>query len=300
MNYKKIFRNKKVRLCLLGFLRFVPDKLMIKLQYRIKTGRSLNLVNPIRYTEKVQWYKLNYHHPLMPICSDKYTVRSYVEDKGYSRLLNELYAVYDDVNHIDFDKLPNSFAIKHTNGSGKNIFVTDKSVADLSQIKKEISDWLKKDSVNYGREWGYNDVKSQIVIEAIIPRDENNDLPDYKFFCFNGKVEFLYTMVDYVDDHDAGKCSFFDREFNKLPYARSEYKAIDRTIAKPSDFEEMLKVAEVLSKDFPHVRVDFYNVDGRIIFGELTFYNASGYTVFSPDEFDFIMGDKFRLPSVRL
>lgn len=298
MDYKKIFRNKNLRLYVLGLLRFVPDMLMIKIQYKIKTGRTLDLVNPTRYTEKVQWYKLNYRNKLMPICSDKYTVRSYVEERGLSNLLNDLYGVYYNVDDINFDELPNSFAIKHTNGSGKNIFVPDKSSADLLKIKKEIMSWLSQENINYGREWGYNNVKSRVIIEALLPRDSNNDLPDYKFFCFNGKVEYLYTMVDYVDDHDSGKCSFFDRNFNKLPYSRSEYKAIDRDISKPICFDQMLQAAEILSKEFPHVRVDFYNVDERVIFGELTFYNASGYTVFSPDEFDFILGDKFKLPPV--
>lgn len=297
MNYKKIFRNKKLRLYLLGLLKFIPDKLMIKLQYRIKTGRSLDLTNPKRYTEKIQWYKLNYRNPLMPKCSDKYFVRDYITTKGYSHLLNELYDVYKSVDDIDFNALPASFAIKHTNGSGKNIFVADKSKADIEAIKNEIKKWLSKDNINYGREWGYDNVESQIVIEALLSRDENNDLPDYKFFCFNGRVEYLYTMVDYVDDHDAGRCSFFDRDFNKLPYRRSEYKEIDRDIPKPSQFEKMLKIAEDLSADFPHVRVDFYNVNEQVIFGELTFYNASGYTIFSPDEFDFIMGEKFILPT---
>lgn len=296
MDYKKIFRNKKLRLSLLGLLKFVPDKLMIKLQYRVKTGRTLNLASPRRYTEKIQWYKLNYRNPLMPKCSDKYLVRDYVINKGYSHLLNELYGVYKCVDEIDFEALPDSFAIKHTNGSGENIFVNDKSKVDLEAIRTEIRRWLSKEHINYGREWGYDNVESKIVIEALLSRDDNNDLPDYKFFCFNGRVEYLYTMVDYVDDHDAGRCSFFDRKFNKLPYHRSEYKEINRDIPKPSQFETMLQVAEDLSSDFPHVRVDFYNVNDQVIFGELTFYNASGYTVFSPDEFDFVMGEKFILP----
>ncbi len=295
MIYKKFIKNKDIRLRILSLLSFIPDELMIRFQYWIKTGRLLNLSSPVRYTEKIQWYKLNYRNALVSVCSDKYHVRNFVQENGYSYLLNELYGVYEKACDIDFDKLPDSFAIKDTNGSGKNIFVRDKYKEDIESIRSQISSWLDKGNINYGREWGYNNVTSKIIIEALLPRDENNDLPDYKFFCFDGRVEFLYTMVDYVDDHDAGCCSFFDRDFNQLKYRRSEYKEIDRNIPKPENFEEMIKIAEKLSSHFPHVRVDFYNISGRIVFGELTFYNASGYTVFDPDEFDFIMGSKFTL-----
>src|SRR5699024_2999656 len=137
-----------------------------------------------------------------------------------------------------------------------------------------------------------------LVIEKLIERDKNNDIPDYKFFCFNGKVKYLYTMIDYTDNHENGKCSFFTPDFEKLPYRRSEFAAIEKDIKKPMNFDKMIEIAEILSKDFPHVRVDLYNIKGNIIFGELTFYNASGYTVFEPDEFDFILGTEFILPKI--
>ena len=296
MDYKKLIKSKNLRLFILSCLRFVPNKLMIKLQYKIKTGRKLNLKNPTRYTEKIQWYKLNYKNPMITKCSDKYEVRDYVANKGYSKILNELYGVYDCPDKINFDKLPNAFAIKFTNGSGKNIFVTDKGSEDTEALRNEIRGWFNEKHQIYGRERGYENIPRRVVIEALLERDDNNDLPDYKFFCFDGKVHYLYTMVDYVDNHEQGRCSFYDRSFNKLPYRRSEYMEINRNIPKPSQFNKMIEIAESLSLGFPHVRVDFYNLKDRIIFGELTFYNASGYTVFSPDRFDFIMGEKFILP----
>jgi len=223
-------------------------------------------------------------------------VRSYVEEKGLEKYLTNLYGVYKDLNEIDFSILPNSFAIKHTNGSGANYFVKDKRSENVDDIKAIINGWMTARKADYGREWCYYNVQPRIIIEELIERDENNDIPDYKFFCFNGKVKYLYTMVDYVDDHKNGRCSFFTPEFKQLPYRRSEYMEINRPIPKPEKFDEMLKIAEILSKDFPHVRVDLYNIKGRIIFGELTFYNASGYTVFTPDEFDIILGKEFILP----
>lgn len=297
MNYKKIIKNKNLRIKILNFFKFIPDKLMLKIQYRIKTGRKLNLSKPIRYTEKLQWYKLYYRDQLMTKCSDKYEARSYVEEKGLGKYLTELYGVYEKVDEIDFDVLPNAFAIKYNNGSGSNIFVRDKSTENLDEIKNAVSKWEKIRKTDYGREWCYYGVKPRIIIEELIDRDDNNDIPDYKFFCFNGKVKYLYTMINYVDNHKDGRCSFFTPEFEKLPYRRSEFKEIDTQISKPYKFEEMIKIAEVLSKDFPHVRVDLYNIKGRILFGELTFYNASGYTVFTPDDFDFILGKEFNLPN---
>jgi len=296
MDYKRILPNQKLRLKILEMTNFIPDERMIKLQYKIKTGRKLDLKNPKRYTEKLQWYKLNYRDPLMTKCSDKYLVREYVEKKGLKGILNPLYGVYKSVDEINFEMLPESFAIKHTNGSGSNIFVKEKTKVNSNDIIMTISSWMNKKIINYGREWCYYHVEPRIVIEKLIERDENNDIPDYKFFCFNGKVKYLYTMVDYVDDHKKGRCSFFTPDFQKLPYRRSEYMEINRDIPKPKNFEKMIEIAEILSEEFPHVRVDLYNIKGEIIFGELTFYNASGYTVFSPDEFDFILGKEFRLP----
>lgn len=297
--YKKIIPNQKLRLSLLKLSDKISDEKIIKAQYFVKTGRFLNLKKPIRYTEKIQWYKLNYRNQNMVNCSDKYLVREYVKSKKLDSLLNDLYGVYQNVDDIDFKSLPNEFIIKATHGSGTNIIVKDKTSLDILKVKKTLNEWLKL-KFNYGREWAYYDIKPKIIIEKLLSRDHNNDLPDYKFFCFNGKVEYLYTMIDYVDDHSAGKCSFFTKEFKQLPYKRSEYKAIDVTLDKPKNFEDMIKFAEILSKDFPHVRVDFYNIDGKIIFGELTFYNASGYTKFDPDEFDYILGGKFELPHIEL
>lgn len=298
MDYKKIIPNKQFRLKVLEITNFIPDKIMIKTQYKIKTGLSLDLKKPKRYTEKLQWYKLYYRDPLMTLCSDKFEVREFVKSKGFESILNPLYGAYNTVDEINYDNLPNSFAIKYTNGSGANYFIKDKSLLNVAELNKELSSWMNKKIINYGREWSYYDVKPRIIVEKLLERDENNDLPDYKFFCFNGKVKYLYTMIDYVDDHSHGKCSFFTPDFRKLPYRRSEYNEIKEEIKKPERFEEMVKIAEKLSENFPHVRVDLYNIEGKIVFGELTFYSASGYTTFSPDNFDYILGKEFELPIV--
>ncbi len=294
--YKKIIKSQETRLKILKAMRIIPDELMIRIQYRIKTGHRLNLSNPKRYTEKIQWYKLNYRTRRMTICSDKYTVRKYLEKRGFGHILNPLYAVYENPDDIDFDSLPNQFAIKCSVGSGLNYFVSNKAEEDISKIRAMIKKWFEDDSYSYGREWCYKGCKPRILIEKLLPRNEFNDLPDYKFFCFQGRVFCLYTMIDYTDNHDNGKLGFYDRKFKQLPYYRLDFDPITEPIHKPACFDEMVKIAEELSKDFPHVRVDFYDVNGSVVFGELTFYNACGYTKFKPDKFDYIMGDKFVLP----
>jgi len=296
--YKKLIRSQDSRLKILRMMRKIPDAPMIRLQYRIKTGNRLNLKNPKRYTEKLQWYKLNYRTALMTRCSDKYTVRSYIEEKGFGQMLNPIYAVYEAPEDIQWESLPDSFALKCSQGSGLNYFVMNKAEEDPDALLQMMRSWFEDDSYSYGREWCYKDCKPRILVERLIPRNENNDLPDYKFFCFDGKVFCLYTMIDYTDNHDNGKLGFFDRDFNQMPYHRLDFKPITEPIPKPTCFDEMVSVAEALAKDFPHVRVDFYDVNGQVVFGELTFYNASGYTKFTPDEFDFIMGEQFKLPAV--
>lgn len=298
--YKKIIRSKVLRLKILEFLCFIPDKVMIPIQYFIKTGNILNLKAPKRYTEKLQWYKLNYRKDIMKRCSDKYDVRAFVTERGCSSILNRLYAVYNSAEDIDFEILPNSFAMKMTVGSGMNYFVQDKNSENLEKLRDLVRNWFASDSWSYGREWCYRGLKPRIIFEELLPLDERKDLPDYKFFCFNGEPYCLYTMLDYALNHDNGRLGFFDTEFNLLPYSRKDFKAIEKSIPKPENFERMLTYARILSREFPHVRVDFYDVQGKVVFGELTFYNASGYTVFAPDEFDFILGEQFELPIERV
>lgn len=296
INYKNIFKDRNMRVKIIRLFDFVPDKWMISFQYRIKTGRKIHWKNPQRYTEKLQWYKLNYRNPLMLTCADKQDVRDYVRGKGLGHILNEQYGCYNEVDDIDFDVLPREFVIKSTAGSGNNIIIKDKGSLDLEQVKATINTWMAQSGKSLGREWCYKSDRPRIIVEKFIGRDKNNDLPDYKFFCFNGKVYCLYTMINYTEDHSKGQLGFYDKNFCKMPCCRTDYPDIDVEIPKPENFEKMVEYAEILSEDFPHARIDFYNLDGNIIFGEITFYNASGYTSFRPDSFDFELGDQFKLP----
>ena len=302
--YKKIIKSQNLRIRILRMLSFVPDKQMLKLQYRIKMGRKLNLKKPKRFTEKLQWYKLYYKDLLMVQCVDKYDVRKYVEDKGLGHILNECYGVYETVEEIDFNQLPNQFVLKDTLGGGgaEVILVKDKATADLEQIKAQLQQWVGQNHRirGGGREWPYYSGKKHRIIAEKYLTQPDDDLPDYKFFCFGGEVHYLYLMQNYRANHAQGRLSFFDKQFNLLPACRNDFSPIEQQPPKPVGYEEMVQMAEILSQDFPHVRVDFFNLDGKILFGELTFTTASGYIPFQPDSFDFEMGEKFTLPEKKV
>ena len=301
MDYKKIIKSRETRLRILRTLDFIPDKTMIKMQYFIKTGRRLNLKNPQRYTEKLQWYKLYYRDPLMQQCADKYDVREYVRSKGLGYILNECYGVYERVEDIDFDSLPDQFVLKDTLGGGGNsiIICKDKATFDFENAKKQMQKWLSIDSnkKNEGREWVYQGRKHRIIIEKYIESNPSEGgLVDYKFFCFNGEPKYLYVIADRILGQIAG-IGIFNVNFELLSVIRTDERPLERNIEKPKNFDEMIEIAKILSEDFLHARIDLYNLNGSIIFGETTFFTGSGYMGFIPDNFDKIIGNAFILPS---
>ena len=218
MNYKRIIKSQKLRFTILKFLSWIPDKMMIKLQYRIKLGRKLDLNNPKRFTEKIQWYKLNYRNPIMNKCVDKYEVRNYIKSKGLEYILNELYSVYNYPNEIDFSKLPDKFVIKTTSGSGgQNVYICqNKENLDTNALIKKLNYWLRLNpKKSFGREWAYENTKNKIIIEKYL---EGNDerlsgINDYKFFCFNGKTKYIVFDGDRYIKH---KRNIYDESWNYL------------------------------------------------------------------------------------
>lgn len=301
MDYKKLIKSRDLRLTILKWLAFIPDKQMLQLQYWIKTGRWLDLKDPKRYTEKLQWYKLYYRDPRMVQCVDKYDVREYVREKGLGHILNECYGVYDRVEDIDFDKLPNQFVLKDTLGGGGNsvILVKDKSRENMESLKVRLRKWTDEDHriKGGGREWPYYfGKKHRIIAERYIPSDASTGgLIDYKFFCFGGKAEYMYLITD----RDLGQSTalgIFDAAFNQLDCSRVGKKPLTRAVSAPENFAQMVELAQKLSEDFPHARIDFYDQNNEILFGEITFFSASGYMKYDPDAFDYEMGEKFVLP----
>lgn len=296
MNYKKIIKNQKMRFAILNMFKWVPDRTMVKLQYKMKLGRKLNLKNPQRFTEKLQWYKLYYRNPIMHKCVDKYEVREYVKSKGLGKILNEIYGLYDSVEELDFEKLPNKFVVKTTaGGGGQNIIVVDdKSKMDISQTTKKLKEWISiKNDKSFGREWAYEGIINRIIVEKLL---EGNDeglsgINDFKFFCYDGKVEYIVFDGDRYIKH---KRSFYDKNWNYINI-QSDCDKMEDVIKKPQKLEEMKRIAEKLSKGFPFVRVDLYCIKGKIYFGEMTFYPWTGYVQYTPDKFDYELGEKFEL-----
>jgi hypothetical protein len=291
--YKNIIKSRSARLKIISMLGWLPDKAMLKLQYRVKLKRKLSIKNPQRFTEKLQWYKMKYRNPVMHICVDKYDVREYIKNQGLEEILTELYGVYDSVDDINFDSLPNSFILKSTDGGGgvNVVLCNDKTKFDVENAKDTLRVGYKLKKKHPGREWAYNGLKHRIVAEELLINEANPaaGIDDYKIFCFNGEPKCIVVDTDRYIEH---KRNFYDAEWNNLKVT-SDAPACDREILKPDNLDEMLEIARRLSKEFPFVRVDLYNVGGKIYFGELTFYPWSGYVQFTPDEFDIRLGEYF-------
>ncbi len=291
MNIKRTFLYTAASL-----LRFIPDEWILPIQYRIKTGRLLHLKEPERFTEKIQHYKAYYHNPVMRQCVDKYAVREYVVKKlGTAQYLNTLYQLCQKPEEIDFQSLPNQFVIKTTDGgSGDNTLICkDKQALDISKAIETVRLWTKKKYAVISREWAYGfDEGSRIIVEQYLEDDRNADgsLEDYKFLCFNGKFKYLWIDRNRYSNHT--RC-FYDEQLNWLHWISSDHPAYKDPFELPTNIKEMIPLAERLAEDFPFARIDFYNIKGRIIFGEITFYPMSGYFSFEPDSFDFDLGHLF-------
>lgn len=296
--YKKIIKSQKLRFLLLSVLNIVPDKLMLKAQYWVKFRRKLDLKTPRRFTEKIQWYKLYYKNNIMPMCSDKYAVREYVKSKGLDCILVNLYAVFEAPEDINFDELPEKFVMKLSNGSGTNLICRDKKKLNREKVVNDFKWFEKKVKSNAGREWPYMKTKSVIVAEQLLEDNThiNNAVNDYKIFCYGGKPTYVICISDRYSD----KCNHlvYDTNWNKINVV-SESANINENVQRPENLQEMLDIASKLSEDFPFARIDLYSVDGKVYFGEITFYPWSGYMEFEPDEFDFILGEKFILPKCK-
>ncbi|MFC6465189.1 ATP-grasp fold amidoligase family protein [Marinilactibacillus sp. GCM10026970] len=268
----------------------IPDKFFVKRLYENKTGKKLNLKNPETFNEKIQWMKINYRNDLLTTCVDKYKVRTIIENRLDSNILNELYGVYNSINEIDIDNLPNEFVMKTTAGWGDIIICRDKSNFNWNKEKSKIENSLNSNNYEIGREWAYKNVNNKIIVEKLLL--DNQEIPnDYKFFCFNGKVEYIQVDSDRFSEH---KRNLYDVEWNLLN-VKYKYPNIIEKISKPINLDRMIEISKKLSEGFPFVRVDLYSLDTEIIFGELTFYPESGMGNFVPEEYDLKIGSHLKL-----
>lgn len=275
----------------------ISDKEFIQKQYKQKTGEELNLETPKTYNEKIQWMKLNYKNPTLKKCVDKYEVRDYIREKlgNYgNEILIPLIGVYENIDDVDFEKLPNEFIMKLTNGSSFNHICKNKNKSEINRIKKKFKKWIKLDYYAYGREWAYKDVKNRIICEKLLKPLSGNIPEDYRFFCFNGKVEFITIDIDSVVDGIKNSYYYrnlYSRDWNKINATIQYPNKPDYDVEKPKKLDQMINIAEKLSEDFPAVRVDLYYFDEKIYFGELTFYHSSGYQNIEPKSFSEMIGE---------
>jgi len=281
-----------------GLSRSLSDAAFVHLLYLKSHGRFLSLRRPRTFNEKLQWYKLHYRDPLMVILADKYAVRRYLEAAGHADLLNELYGVYDRVEEIDFDSLPQRFVLKATHGSNMNIICRDKKTLDREECRVVMKNWLATKYYHSGRQWAYKDIPPRLVCEKYLENEEFGELLDYKFYCFGGKPEFLWVCSG---RYGAGgvKYNAYDMDWRRIRVFKGK-PGSELDIQKPAGFEAMVAVARDLCGKFPFIRVDLYSVAGRLVFGEFTFYPDSGTVPFTPDRYNYYFGDFFILPDKTL
>lgn len=276
----------------------IPDRLFLKIQYRWRTGLALNLTSPQLYNEKIQWLKLNYRNPVLKQCVDKWEVRRYVADKGLEKILIPAYGPFNTPDEIDLNKLPDSFIMKLTNGSSFNIICQTKSDFDFEKAKIKFKRWIGINFFSARREWAYKDVKNRIMCEDLLQTPDGGLPSDIRFFCFNGKAEVIAVDLDSVEE--GIKTSNYKRHLYTTDWqpidGRIQYpKKKNYEVERPENLKELLQTAESLAEGFPAVRVDLYNLNGAIMFGELTFYHASGYQDIQPREFHMMLGSKLSL-----
>ena len=277
-------------------LRFLPDKSYIKLYYRLRVGRKLNMNNPITLNEKLQWLKFNYRFPLQSIVSDKLLVREYVKDKIGEKYLIPLIGSWKKYDDIDFSLLPEKFVLKCNHDSGGLVVCNDKEKLDHIEAKRKIEKSLNSNFFYIGREYQYRNIKPMILCEKFI--SDNGNVPmDYKIYCFNGVPDVILVCKDrFSKNTHRASYYFFNQEWQFQPLNKGDENIKNVDIQKPKNLDEMIDIAKELSKDFVFARIDLYNVDGKIYFGEITLSPNSG---FDPDikyETDLMFGEKLGIP----
>lgn len=264
------------------------------MMYRANMGKKLNLDNPQSFNEKLQWLKLYDRRPEWTAMVDKVEAK-----KIASRIIGDKHiiptiGVWNSFDDIPLDELPRQFVMKCTHDSGGIVICRDRDAFNAKSAKRTIERSLSRNYYLLSREWPYKNVKPRILVEEYMEDNKTKELRDYKFFCFDGKVKASFIATG-RNSGDEVQFDFFDRDFNHLPM-KSPHPESEIVLSKPDEYEEMISISEKLSKGIPHIRVDLYLVDGKIYFGEFTFYHWGGMMPFQPDEWDEIFGSWLQLP----
>lgn len=268
--------------------KLVPDRIYLEHRYRRLMGKKLNLNPPVTYNEKLNWMKLYDRNPLYTKLADKLAVREYVKERIGEEYLVPLLGVWDRVEDINFDELPDQFVLKCTHDSESAVICKDKTRLKEDEVKKHLKHALKINFFYYNREWVYKNITPRIIAEKYLEDSDDKELRDYKFFCFEGTPKAMFIATD-RSIHET-KFDFFDMEFNHLDFTQ-HYPNSPTPVHKPKCFELMQGLASQLSDGLRHVRVDFYEVNGKVYFGEMTFFHHGGTTPFVPEEWDYTFGE---------
>jgi len=279
------------KICYL-FGRLLPDAVYLKMMYQVNMGKKLNLKNPVTYNEKLNWLKLYDRKTIYTKMADKYEVRDIVSRKLGEEFLIPLLGVWEKAEDIDFSSLPKQFVLKCTHDSESVVICKDKREFDQEKAIKKLSEALKKNYYYYSREWTYKNIKPRIIAEKYMEDSIDGELRDYKFFCFDGIPKALFVATDRGIGET--KFDYFDLNFKHLDLVQ-HYPNAAQPIRKPANFDRMLEFSKILSAGIPHVRVDFYEVDGKLYFGELTFYHFGGYMPFEPESWDYVFGEWLKI-----
>lgn len=276
---------------------FFDDEKMVRRIYRKHFGKEPDLEHPTSFGEKIQWLKLYWRDDLASSCADKYLVRPYVEKTIGGEYLNELLGVWENVDDIDPEALPERFVLKGAHGSHFNVICRDRSKLDWKREKAKLRRWS---GINYywqNREWVYKDLKPRFIAEKFLEDGSGSSLTDYKFYCFGGEPAFCQVIKNRGRNESI---DFYDLTWTHLPFTGlRRIPFADSKIPKPDGYEKMAELARKLAQPFPFVRADFYNIRGQIVFGELTFFPQSGLGIFTPEEYDREVAKKITLPSTK-
>lgn len=286
--------SREIKNKLVSMLWFIPDEPYLKMMYRIRMGKKLNLKDPKTFNEKIQWLKLHDRRPEYVKMVDKYEAKKYVAKIIGKEYIIPTLGVWDKFDDIDFDSLPDQFVLKCTHDSGGLVICRDKSKFDMKAAKKKINASLKTNFFWVGREWPYKKVRPRIIAEKYMEDSSSKELRDYKAFCFNGEPKFFY-LSEGLENHKTARISFVTLDWEFAKYTRSDYAQFEKLPPRPKNLKKMIKLARALSKGVRFLRVDFYEINGQVYFGELTFHPNSGFNPFEKREYDIELGDYLKL-----
>lgn len=281
-----------------GWTKLLGDELFLKIVYKIRLDKKLNLKAPKTFNEKLQWLKLHDRNPLYTDLADKYNVKPIISELIGKEHIIETLAVYDSFDSINFDELPNQFVLKCTHDSGGLVICRDKNRLDYEKAKLKLDQCMKRNYFYHGREWPYKNIVPRIIAEKYMEDNSDKSLKDYKFYCFNNKPELLYISQG-LENHKTAHISFFDLNGNRMPFKRTDFQGFDEDPKMPCDMNAMIDLAGKIAEyvNCPFLRVDLYEINGQIYFSKVTFHPCSGFMPFEPYEWDLRLGKMIKLPT---